>query len=171
MHTPGAAQGVEILRSQPKGKGICMTTDYIASITSPSVNPELAAEAAMSAMREAIIAVVIANTATKRRLTPDETVEALLPMADEFCHSCDIIALNRTGEGVDRKDSVKEFHFSGGNSTAVDIATMTRLLSEINNEAYAEVKLGYTYKGENYLGFCYHNNEGNFCAILHKCNC
>ena len=136
----------------------------INNITTPSIDPNLAAVATMTAMREAAISLIITNTAVNRRLTPDEVEEVLLPMAEEFCSSNDIIIIRRSANT--KKDIVKEIHFT--TCPTADIATMAKLIKELD-EIYVEDKLGYEYNNTNYVGFCYHNGAGEFCALLHSC--
>ena len=141
-----------------------MNTNYIASITSPSIDPSAAATAAMAAMREAAIALIVANTAIARRTTPEEVENVFFPIAEEFCSSSDIIVIRRSTNT--KKDTAKEFHFSS--CPTADIAVMAKLI-EVLGEIYVEDKLGYDYNNSNYVGFCYHNSAGEFCALLHSC--
>ena len=128
-----------------------------------SIDPQAAASAAMSAMREAAIALIVANTAIMRRTTPEEVEDVFFPMAEEFCSS-DIIVFRRSNNT--KKDIVNEFHFSA--CPTADIATMVKFMAGLS-EIYVEDKMAYDYNNTIYEGFCYHNSAGEFCALLHNC--
>lgn len=135
----------------------------INSMTSKSIDPQAAANVAMNTMREAAIAIIIANTADSRRTTPEEVENLLMPMADKFCCSTTLLRVRRNK--VTKKDEVKEYYFT--TNAIEDIATMARLVADIG-DAWVTDTLNYSHNSEPYEGFCYKNKDGEFCAILYK---
>lgn len=124
------------------------------------INSNMMAKGVNASLREAIVGVIIANTACSRRVNMTE-YEQLLNEAKKFANASRIFVLND-----DKR--YKEFGF-GYNDDMKTMKALQELLSFFTStEAYYEDEYDTTIEGESYVGFCYKSNIGNICVVCHN---
>ena len=126
----------------------------------PIINPDMMAKEINVSLREAIVGVIITNTAASRRVNVSE-YEQLLSEAKRFSDASRIFVLKD-----DKR--YKEFGF-GYSDDMKTMKTLQELLSFFTStEAYYEDKYGTIIEEQSYLGFCYKSNIGKICVVCYN---
>lgn len=141
---------------------VCNNTTDTPNFFEAIINPNMMAKNVNASLREAIVGVIIANTASIRRVNVSE-YEQLLNEAKRFANASRIFVL---------KDDKRYKEFGFGYND--DMKTMKALQELLNfftsTEGYYEDKYGTILEGESYLGFCYKSNIGHICVVCYNDN-
>ena len=124
-----------------------------------TINPDMMAKDINASLREAIVGVVIANTACNKRIDLTE-YEKLITEAKRFADASRIFILKEDKQ-------YKEFSFGCNN----DLTTMKSLLELLNfftiTEAYYENNYNTIIDRKSYSGFYYKSNIGDIAVVCH----
>jgi len=125
----------------------------------PIVDSDMMAEGINASLREAIVGVVIANTACNKRIDVME-YEKLITEAKRFDDAYSIIILKD-----DKK--YKELSF-GRNNNMSTMKSLLELLNFFNStEAYYENNYNTIMDRKSYSGFYYKSNIGDIAVVCH----
>lgn len=123
------------------------------------INPDMMAKGVNASLREAMVGIIITNTACSRRVNMTE-YEQLLAEAKRFANASHIFVL---------KDNKQYKEFDFGNDDVKTMKALQELLNFFTNtEAYYEDKYSTIIEGQPYLGFFYKSNVGDICVVC--CN-
>ena len=135
------------------------TPNTIPNFFVPIVDSDMMAEGINASLREAIVGVVIANTACNKRIDVTE-YEKLITEAKRFADAISIIIL---------KDDKKYKEISFGRNN--DMSTMKSLLELLNffnsTEAYYENNYNTIIDRKSYSGFYYKSTIGDISVVCH----